>query len=178
MIHRVIPPLPREAKPRDPLVSSGTPHVLLSGSSALSLSGFSGPPSPQTLAETWWTQSNDMKACEYVTEVSLGVVFFGLVVVLPCAYVCLLVYRYIMIYMYIYIYICRWLFKIPLTANGQSSRIKKYFYESFAKPAFIFRVGLMLKSFAKFFAKTNNYFRKLRNKKLSRGLRLEPWRPL
>ena len=129
MIHRVIPPLPREAKPRDPLVSSGTPHVLLSGSSALSLSGFSGPPSPQTLAETWWTQSNDMKACEYVTEVSLGVVFFGLVVVLPCAYVCLLVYRYIMIYMYIYI--CRWLIKIPLTANGQSSRIKTLLSRNF-----------------------------------------------
>ena len=43
-----------------------------------------------------------MKACECVTEVSLGVVFFGLVVVLPCAYVCLLVYRYIDIYICIY----------------------------------------------------------------------------
>ena len=64
---------------------------------------------------------------------------------------------------------------VSLSANGHSSRIKKYFYESFAKPAFIFRVGLMLKSFAKSFAKTNNYFRKLRKKKNFRGV--SGWNP-
>ena len=56
---------------------------------------------------------------------------------------------------------------VSLSANGHSSRIKKYFYDSFAKPAFIFRMGLMLKSFAKSFAKTNNYFRKLRKKNVA-----------
>jgi hypothetical protein len=38
-------------------------------------------------------------------------------------------------------------------ANGHSSRIKNDFCESFANPTFIFHGGLMVKSFAKSFAK-------------------------
>ena len=56
--------------------------------------------------------------------------------------------------------------KRPFFAN------KKYFRESFANPRFIFREGLMLKSFAKSFAQ-KTCFRALR-KKLSRGLMLKP----
>ena len=56
-------------------------------------------------------------------------------------------------------------------ANGHSSRIKNDFCESFANPTFIFHGGLMVKSFAKSFAKKKN-FRELRKKKLSRSLML------
>ena len=43
--------------------------------------------------------------------------------------------------------------KIPLSANGHSSQIKKYCRESFANRTFVFRGGLMSKYVAKSFAK-------------------------
>ena len=77
----------------------------------------------------------------------------------------------IYIYLYLYIYLLRFFSKSFICKRPFFANKKPYFRESFANPMFISRGNLMLKSFAKSFAKKNLSRTK---KKLSRGLMLKP----